>query len=82
MRYFGKEGDQCALPDLAAPNPVVKCRKLGRAVLFGRVPRTAVVWLGLGLASITLGLWLWSVVSVSEGGRVCKDTAAAISIRR
>lgn len=82
MRYFGKDGGQCALPDLEASNPALKCRRLARAVLFGRIPRSAVVWLGLGVVGIALGLWLWSVTCVTEGSRVCKDSAAAFSIRR
>lgn len=83
MRYFGRNGGQCALPDLDAPTPALKCRKLARAVLFGRIPRSAVVWLGMAVVGITLGLWLWSVTCVSDGGRsICKDTAAALSIRR
>ncbi|MFH1060270.1 MAG: hypothetical protein V1797_16530 [Pseudomonadota bacterium] len=83
MRYFGKDGGQCALPDLDAPNPVVKCRKLARAVLFGRIPRSAVVWLGMGVLGLSLVLWLWSVACVSDGGRgICRDVSAALSIRR
>lgn len=83
MRYFGKDGAQCQLPELEAAGSADKCRRLARAVLFGRVPRTAVVWLGLGVAVMALFMWFWSVVCVSDGGRsVCRDAAAAISIRR
>ena len=83
MRYFGKDGAQCQLPALAADGSAEKCRRLARAVLFGRVPRAAVVWLGLGVAALGLFMWLWSVACVADGGRAgLRDAAAAISIRR
>ncbi len=83
MRYFGKDGAQCQLPELAEAGSAEKCRRLARAVLFGRVPRAAVVWLGLGVVALALFAWLWSVASVSDGGRSpLRDPAAAVSIRR
>ncbi len=84
MRYFGKDGTQCQLPSLDAPTSVGKCRKLGRAFLFGRVPRHAVLWLGLGMAGMLLGLWLWSLtrVQVDAANPVVRDAASAVSIRR
>ncbi|MCA1905304.1 MAG: hypothetical protein LDL11_01785 [Desulfarculus sp.] len=83
MRYFGKDGPQCQLPELEPAGSVGKCRRLVRAVLFGRVPRGAVLWLGLGVVVMALFMWFWSVACVSESGRsVCRDAAAAISIRR
>jgi len=83
MRYFGKDGAQCQLPELAAAGSADKCRRLARAVLFGRVPRTAVVWLGLGVAALALFMWFWSVVCVTDGCRTSlRDPAAAVSIRR
>ncbi len=35
------------------------CRVVARAVLFDRVPRRVVLWMGLGVmaAAITLGMW-------------------------
>ena len=83
MRYFGKEGPQCQLPELDADGSTQKCRQVARAVLFGRVPRQAVVWLGLGVVAVALFMWLWSVACVSDGSRsTMRDAAAAISIRR
>lgn len=83
MRYFGKDGAQCQLPELEAGGSAEKCRRLARAVLFGRVPRVAVVWLGLGVLALALFVWFWSVVCVADGCRLpLRDPAAAVSIRR
>jgi hypothetical protein len=83
MRYFGKEGPQCQFPSLEAPTRAGQCRKLGRAVLHGRAPRSSVLLLGLAVTALALSLWLWSLVCVSEGGRSpLRDAAAAVAIRR
>ncbi|MFH1036155.1 MAG: hypothetical protein V1806_16760 [Pseudomonadota bacterium] len=83
MRYFGKDGAQCRPPSLDAPTRVGRCRKLGRAVLHGRVPRSSVMLMGVAVTVIGLSLCFWSYVCVSEGGRgPLRDAAAAMSIRR
>ncbi len=83
MRYFGKDGAQCQLPSLEAPTRVDQCRKLGRAVLHGRVPRTSVLLMGAGVALLGLVLWVWSCACISDGGQSSlRDAAAAVAIRR
>ena len=84
MRYFGKDGAQCQLPELDAPTRAAQCRKLGRAFMFGRVPKGAVLWMGLGVVGVVLGLWLWTFTSLpADASRtVVRDAAAAVSIRR
>jgi hypothetical protein len=83
MRYFGKDGPQCAAPALEPGSAREVCRQVGRAVLFGRVPRAASLWLGAGLLLVLLALGALSVCSLQEGGfRACRDTADVVAIRR
>lgn len=84
MRYFGKDGPQCQPPELSAESTGQFCRQLGRAVLFGRVPRACCLWLGLGLLMAMLGLGLWSVTSLQQdsGRTACRDALSAVAIRR
>lgn len=83
MRYFGKDGAQCQLPSLDAPTGVGQCRKLGTAILHGRVPLSSVLLMGAGVAVIGLLLWVWSFVALQEGNHSpVRDHGAAVSIRR
>lgn len=83
MRYFGRDGAQCQLPNLEAPTTVGQYRKLGRAVIHGRVPRKSVILMGVAVVIFALSLWLYSFERVSEGGHnSLRDAAAAVSIRR
>jgi hypothetical protein len=83
MRYFGKDGPQCAPTALDAASTGELCRQVGRAVLFGRVPRSVSLWLGAGLLVLLLGLGALSVCSLQgEGLRTCRDTADVMAIRR
>ena len=56
MRYFGKEGPQCRPVCDCAQNSRQKARLLARSVLFGRVPRKTVMWLGMGEMVFTFTL--------------------------
>jgi hypothetical protein len=83
MRYYGKEGPQCEPPQEENCCGMDRCRLAARAVLFGRVPRGVVLWLGLGLVGVTLILTLWSVSSVGSGGQPhLRDVGTAITIQR
>ncbi|MBI4799580.1 MAG: hypothetical protein HY794_12825 [Desulfarculus sp.] len=83
MRYFGRDGAQCELPNLEAPTRVEHYRKLGRAVIHGRVPRTSVILMGVAVVVFALSLWLYSFERVSDGGPGhVRDAASAFSIRR
>ncbi len=84
MRYYGKEGNQCQLSiSEESGGTLYSCKKAAHAVLFGRVPKGLVVWLGLGLVvlSATLGLWGLSELS-SENERLTRDHGSAVMIRR
>ena len=83
MRYYGKEGPQCKLPIEEECRGVERCRQAARAVLFGRVPRGVVMWLGLGIVATALTMGLLSVSFLGDGGRPhVSDVGTAISIRR
>jgi hypothetical protein len=83
MRYYGKEGPQCKLPIEEECCGVERCRHAARAVLFGRVPRSVVIWLGLGIVATALTMGILSVSFLSGGGRPhVSDVGSAISIRR
>lgn len=86
MRYYGREGVQCqlSLQEQERPGAVYQCKKAAHAVLFGRVPRGLILWLGLGLmvASLTLGLWGLSSLTSEKGPHVVRDQGSAVMIRR
>lgn len=83
MRYYGKEGSQCRLPIGEECSGVGRCRQAARAVLFGRVPRGVVLWLGLGIVATAITMGLLSVSFLGNGGRPhVSDVGSAISIRR
>lgn len=58
MRYFGKDGPQCQFVCAESVSRPRKVRLLCRSVLYGRVPRRMVMWLGMGMLafSLTLGV--------------------------
>jgi hypothetical protein len=83
MRYFGKDGPQCAPPALETGSTRDLCRQVGRAVLFGRVPRSVSLWLGTGLLVFLLALGALSICSLqTDGLRSVRDTADVVAIRR
>jgi len=83
MRYFGKEGAQCHLPDLSASTRTGSCRKLARAVLFGRVPPHLVRCLGIvvvvGLLALAISSFGWLNRTPTPQTR---DMGSAVMIRR
>ncbi len=82
MRYFGKDGCQCR-PICQDAHGKDKARLLARSVAFGRVPRRAVMWLGLGVMAITLGLGVWCFTTPAiNGPGIAHDLPAAIMIHR
>ncbi|MCB2189959.1 MAG: hypothetical protein KQI62_00245 [Deltaproteobacteria bacterium] len=83
MRYYGKEGPQCKLTIEEECSGVEKCRKAAHAVLFGRVPRGVVLWLGLGLMFTVITMGLWGLTALSGGNRpFVQDMGSAIRIHR
>lgn len=82
MRYFGKEGRQCDAPWVECADGVHKYRLFARRVLFGRVPRGTVRWLGLGLLLITLFLGVCSLSSLKGSSRFVSDQGSAVLINR
>lgn len=82
MRYFGKDGPQCQPTEYTPDGDCTRTRHLGRAVLFGRVPRTVCLWLGLGLAAAAVGAGLAALTRVGDSERAVRDPASAMTIRR
>lgn len=83
MRYYGKDDAQCRLPLEEKCNGVGRCRSAAHALLFGRVPRGVVLWLGLGLVITALSMGLWSLSSLSGGNPpLVRDMGSAIRINR
>lgn len=83
MRYFGKDGPQCQIQIDLDSNKTAKCRQVARGVLFGRVPKAAVIGLGLAVIAILATVSIFSVCNVSNAGsRFCRDQSAAVMTRR
>ncbi len=83
MRYYGKEGLQCHQPIEPECKGLQRCRGAARAVLFGRVPRGVVLWLGVGLVVTAVTMGLWGLSSLSDGNRpYVRDQGSAILIHR
>lgn len=83
MRYYGKDGPQFRLPIKEECSGVGRCRSAARAVLFGRVPRGVVLWLGLGLVVTVLTMGLWGLSSLSGSNPpLVRDMGSAIRIHR
>lgn len=60
-----------------------RCRKAARAVLFGRVPRGVVMWLGLGIMVVALTLGFWGLSELhSRNSSFVRDQGSALFIRR
>lgn len=83
MRYYGKDGLQCQQPIEPKCKGLERCRDAARAVLFGRVPRGVVLWLGVGLVATALTMGLWGLSSLSDGNySFVRDQGSAILIHR
>ncbi|MCF8035007.1 MAG: hypothetical protein K9K66_17285 [Desulfarculaceae bacterium] len=60
-----------------------RCRKATHAVLFGRVPRGVVMWLGLGMMVVVLSLGFWGLSELhGRNASFVRDQGSAIIIRR
>ena len=70
MRYFGKDGLQCRPVVRGQGGPAYTCRLVARSVLFGRVPRRMVLWLGMGVMAATITLGLWGTLSLDPSDSV------------
>ncbi|MEW5911895.1 MAG: hypothetical protein AB1814_05020 [Thermodesulfobacteriota bacterium] len=84
MRYYGKEGVQCQLSLDDQPGAVYQCKKAAHALLFGRVPRGIVAWLGLGLMLLAVFLGVWGLASLKGEKQppMVRDQGSALIIRR
>jgi hypothetical protein len=76
MRHYGKDGPQCR-PLLGRPGgPAQTCRLTARAVLFGRVPRSALLWMG------SLLVLAVCVNAVNPRSPATHDPAASLLMKR
>ena len=66
MRHYGKEGKQCRLVVDHATGKAETCRLYARSVLFGRVPRPVVMWLGMGVMLTSLLLGALCITTVDD----------------
>ncbi len=84
MRHYGKDGMQCRPVVEHASGKAEACRLVARSVLFGRVPRSVVVWLGVGvtLASLLIGVLCLSSVDCSYTTNFHRDMTSSLLIRR
>ena len=83
MRYFGKDGPQCDFVCQEGLSRARRARLMARSLLFGRVPRRMVMWLGLGMMvfSLTLGiLCLGSMQTTPDN--IHRDLSPSLLIRR
>jgi len=84
MRHYGKDGPQCR-PRLArGKGPVQTCRLVARNLLFGRVPRGAVVFIGLGVVLVALVFGMASIgaLDTQVDSDFHRDHDAALIIKR
>lgn len=82
MRHYGKDGPQCR-PLVGRPGgPAQTCRLTARAVLFGRVPRSALLWMGSLLVLAAIAAGLACVTAVNPRGPAMHDPAASLLIKR
>lgn len=83
MRYFGTDGAQCQPPAGTPESTREKCHHLGRALLFGRVPRSVSLWMGAGVLALMLLMGMCSLATVqTDGWRSSRDTSDVVTIRR
>ncbi len=83
MRYFGKRDPQCDLVVPQETGRIARCRGILHCLLFGRVPRQAVLLLGglMLLLIVLAGICSLSSVS-SSSGHLCQDFSAAVMTHR
>jgi hypothetical protein len=86
MRHYGKEGKQCKLVVNHATGKADVCRLYARSVLFGRVPRKVVMWLGMGVMLTSLILAVLCITTFDTDKAYSpdfhRDTSASLLIRR
>jgi hypothetical protein len=84
MRHYGKEGKQCELVVDHATGKADACRLYARSVLFGRVPRSVVMWLGMGvmLTSLLLGVFFITTVDDDDSIDIHRSVSDSLLIRR
>jgi hypothetical protein len=84
MRHYGKEGTQCQLVVDHASGKAETCRLVARSVLFGRVPRNVVMWLGMGVMLTSLFLGALCITSLEEdySPDFHRDASSSLMIRR
>jgi len=84
MRHYGKEGQQCRPMVDHATGKADACRLVARSVLFGRVPRHAVMWLGMGvmLASLVVGVLCVASFDKDYSPDFHRDAKSSVMIRR
>lgn len=84
MRHYGKEGKQCQLVVNHATGKADACRLYARSVLFGRVPRSVVMWLGMSvmLTSLLVGAFFISTVDDEDSIDIHRSASDTLLIRR
>ncbi len=84
MRHYGKEGKQCRLVVDHATGKADACRLVARSVLFGRVPRNVVMWLGMGVILTSLLLAALCITSFNSdySPNFHRDAPSSLLIRR
>jgi len=83
MRYFGKQGPQCDPVVPQGRGRIARCRGLLRCLLFGRVPRQAVLLLGSVILLLIVLAGVCSLSSVSSSSNhLCRDFSAAVMTHR
>jgi hypothetical protein len=84
MRHYGKEGKQCKVVVNETTGKAEVCRLYARNVLFGRVPRSVVMWLGMGvmLTSLLVGALCITAFDEDYSPDFHRDTGASLLIRR
>jgi hypothetical protein len=83
MRHYGKDGPQCRPLVPRHGRPARICRLAARAVLFGRVPRSAVLWMGSVLLLAVIAAGVACVASVDPRSPVVyRETPASLVLDR
>ena len=83
MRYFGKDGPQCEFVCRQGVGRAQRARLMARSLLFGRVPRRMVMWLGLGVMVFSLTLGILCLGSMQTGPEnLHRDMSPTLLIRR
>jgi len=82
MRHYGRNGNQCAPPPIAADTKLGKCREIGRSVAFGRVTPGVIRWLGLLALVAVIFVGFISMAHLQDNASQEKSPAKALAIMR